>query len=87
MPVAAYLRRCLFRLFTYVNEQQVFGKPTYISFLSLLDNYNVNIGQTESLTEAELAEIDAFLDAILATQVMSLAFNFLRENGKWKNTF
>lgn len=68
-------------LFTYLQEENVFLKPTYSTFLALLDNYTPSTSVTESQDAAEWVEIDAFLDAILATDVMNHLYNFLVEHG------
>lgn len=59
----------------------MFLKPTYSTFLALLDNYTPSTSVTESQDAAEWIEIDAFLDAILATDVMNHLYNFLVEHG------
>lgn len=69
------------RLFTSVNEAK-FSLPTFKAFISLLDNYERNIGVAELLLENSLQEIEAFLDAVLATEAMTLANAFLASNGK-----
>lgn len=68
-------------LFTYLQEENIFLKPTYSTFLALLDNYTPSTSVTESQDAAEWIEIDAFLDAILATDVMNHLYNFLVEHG------
>lgn len=72
-----------FSLFTYLQEENVFLKPTYSTFLALLDNYTPSTSVTESQDAAEWVEIDAFLDAILATDVMNHLYNFLVEHGDY----
>ncbi|XP_061178285.1 uridylate-specific endoribonuclease-like [Saccostrea echinata] len=69
------------KLFTYLQEETVFQKPTYRTFIALLDNYTPSTSQTESQGSAEWVEIDAFLDAILATDIMNHLYNFLVEHG------
>lgn len=68
-------------LFTVVNENHLNSTPTFQKFIALLDNYNKNIGQADELTPAELDEIDNFLNAIIPTQVMQLAYGYLFDNG------
>ncbi|XP_071106086.1 uridylate-specific endoribonuclease-like [Haliotis cracherodii] len=68
--------------FSYVNEAIFTSRPTFALLLPLLDNYNPNIGQSESLTSAQWAEINSFLDAVLATSVMQKAYNYLLNEGK-----
>lgn len=72
-----------FSLFTYLQEENVFLKPTYSTFLALLDNYTPSTSVAESQDAAEWIEIDAFLDAILATDVMNHLYNFLVEHGDY----
>ncbi|KAL3888573.1 hypothetical protein ACJMK2_000939 [Sinanodonta woodiana] len=73
------------RLFTYVN-QTALNKTTFQGLICLLDNYNIRVGQTEQLTTSELAEVDDFLNTILATAVMTKTFNFLAESGYITNS-
>ncbi|ESP01981.1 hypothetical protein LOTGIDRAFT_230532 [Lottia gigantea] len=80
------------RLFQSVNEA-MFALPTYATFITLLDNYNINVGQQDSILQTEWQEINAFLDAILETSVMQKAYNFLHTNGyvphndaQWRET-
>jgi poly(U)-specific endoribonuclease len=58
-------------LFTRVNAN-VWKKPTFAAFVALLDNYQSNTGQAESMGDKERAEIDYFLDAVMETQPMQL---------------
>lgn len=56
--------------------------PT-LSLLQLLqDNYEPSVTVPEEQDAAEVAEQDAFLDAIMSTQVMQLAETFLKNNGE-----
>ncbi|XP_067667898.1 uridylate-specific endoribonuclease-like [Haliotis asinina] len=71
--------------FRYVNEA-IFSRPTFSRLIPLLDNYNPNIGESESLTSAQWAEINSFLDEVLATSVMQKAYNYLLNEGKTTGT-
>lgn len=68
------------KLFSYVNEG-LFSKPTYATFIKLLDNYNPYYGRTESVSTAETNEEWAFIRATMTTQVMQKAWNFLKNKG------
>lgn len=63
-------------LFARVNEAR-FLKPTYAAFIRLLDNYIVNYRRAEEESPAERAEIDAFLEAALATRPMQIALDYI----------
>uniref|UniRef100_A0A3Q2QFF0 Uridylate-specific endoribonuclease n=1 Tax=Fundulus heteroclitus TaxID=8078 RepID=A0A3Q2QFF0_FUNHE len=51
-------------------------------FMKLLDNYERSTGITERVTPEELTEISLFLDAVLETQVMKRAHQYLVSKGK-----
>lgn len=68
------------RLFTSV-PSTVFDGPTIKALLSLYDNYVIDCNVTEETNEKEKIEEDAFLEAILATNVMQQAHNFLITKG------
>ena len=70
----------VFRLFTDA-DRQVFSRPTYKALIDLFDNYEGDTAVRETITQAELAENDAFLDAVMATQVMRDAHQFLVQKG------
>jgi len=62
-------------------DRQVFSRPTYKALIDLFDNYEGDTSVKETVTQAELAENDAFLDAVLATKVMQDAHQFLVKKG------
>jgi len=62
-------------------DRQVFSRPTYKALIDLFDNYEGDTAVRETITQAELAENDAFLDAVMATQVMRDAHQFLVQKG------
>ncbi|XP_029948077.1 uridylate-specific endoribonuclease A [Salarias fasciatus] len=69
-------------LFTYVNENVLFSKPTYAAFLAVLDNYNRMTGQTENFSSQQLSEQDKFLTETMSnTQVGRELFSFLQSKG------
>eukprot|EP00210_Caulerpa_lentillifera_P007188 g6878.t1 len=66
------------RLFERV-DTSVWSRPTYRAFEALLDNYERRTGRTERVTEQELREQDAFLEAIVQTRPMQYVKNYLAE--------
>ncbi|XP_025969782.2 poly(U)-specific endoribonuclease-B-like isoform X2 [Dromaius novaehollandiae] len=64
-------------LFHYVNEERMKSIKTFATFISLLDNYETSTGVAEVVTPEEIAENNNFLDAILETEVMKLAHQYL----------
>lgn len=57
-------------------DNSVFERPTYKSFVALLDNYSAECGTAENLTNAERMEISTFLSAILQTAPMQFCHKF-----------
>lgn len=57
------------------------SRPTFKTFLKLLDNYEAKGGVTEAVTATELKENADFLDAALATPVMKYVYNYLKSKG------
>ena len=68
-------------LFYKVNEEK-FQLPNYRCFIGLLDNYVVNARESEEMSEEEEEEINQFLDAILDTEPMAIALNYIRDELK-----
>ncbi|KAI1238852.1 hypothetical protein IHE44_0011943 [Lamprotornis superbus] len=64
-------------LFHNVNEERLRSIKTFATFISLLDNYETSTGVAEVVTPEEIVENNCFLDAILATEVMRLAHDYL----------
>ncbi|XP_001370859.2 poly(U)-specific endoribonuclease-like isoform X1 [Monodelphis domestica] len=64
-------------LFLWVNEGRLQSTKTFAAFISLLDNYETSTGVAENVTLEEEAENNRFLDAILETEVMKLAHQYL----------
>lgn len=74
------------RLYAFVNEK-LFSKPTYASFIRLLDNYQRATGREEEVTAEELREQDTFLREVMKTELMKKLFVFLHnksECGAWE---
>lgn len=69
------------RLYKYVNEK-LFSKPTYSSFIKLLDNYQRATGREEEVTAEELREQDNFLKEVMKTELMKKLFTFLHEKSE-----
>ena len=65
-------------LFSHVDES-AFDKPTYKALISLFDNYVVNYRDPEDFTPQENAEIDRFLDLVIDTKPMQLAYQYITE--------
>ncbi|KAI8511732.1 hypothetical protein Bbelb_108320 [Branchiostoma belcheri] len=65
------------KLFSYVDEAALFKKPTYKTYLALLDNYVPFTQTDEVVTSAEHAEIDAFMAAVQGTDVITNLHQFL----------
>ncbi|KAM6144553.1 LOW QUALITY PROTEIN: poly(U)-specific endoribonuclease-A-like [Phoenicopterus ruber ruber] len=60
-------------LFHNINKEHPKSIKTFATFISLLDNYETPTGVAEVVTPEEIG----FLDAILATEVMKLAHEYL----------
>ncbi|XP_061578095.1 uridylate-specific endoribonuclease C [Cololabis saira] len=69
-------------LFSNVNEIKMQNITTFSRFMNLLDNYERSTGVAERVTTEELAEINLFLDAVLQTEVMKRAHQYLVSKGK-----
>ncbi|XP_005099015.1 poly(U)-specific endoribonuclease-A [Aplysia californica] len=64
-------------LFDWLDEEQVFSRPTYKAFRALLDNYEMDLSEEEEVTWEERQENYDFLTAIMDTAVMKEAHQFL----------
>jgi len=62
-------------------DSDAFTADTYTTLFPLLDNYNMDTSVSETTTDAEVAEQEAFLDAVVATDVFATAYNYLYDNG------
>ncbi|NRB06484.1 MAG: lamin tail domain-containing protein [Richelia sp.] len=67
-------------LFYRVNESKLFDeRTTYVSFISLLDNYAIRSLDPEFTTEEEAAEQERFLSLILPTKPMKIAWEYINK--------
>ncbi|GMN30844.1 hypothetical protein TIFTF001_002991 [Ficus carica] len=73
-------------LFSWVNED-VFRKPTFARFCSLLDNYNPNAGCKEVVTSEEKQEQAAFIEEISRTAPIKYLHKYLISKGIVSNKF
>ncbi|CAG5896434.1 uridylate-specific endoribonuclease C [Menidia menidia] len=69
-------------LFKYVNEEKLKSIETYAHFINLLDNYEMSTGVSETVTSEELKENRLFIDAIMETDVMKCAHDYLVKKGQ-----
>ncbi|XP_063277004.1 uridylate-specific endoribonuclease [Prinia subflava] len=69
-------------LYKFVNEE-LFSKPTYASFIKLLDNYQRATGSEEEVTAEELREQERFLQEVMKTELMKELFIFLQGKGRF----
>ncbi|XP_054859892.1 uridylate-specific endoribonuclease isoform X2 [Eublepharis macularius] len=70
-------------LFSFVNEEKLFSKPTYASFIKLLDNYHKKVEKGEEFTAEQLKEQDRFLEEIMKTAVMQELYRFLHNKNRY----
>lgn len=66
-------------LFYRVNEDKLATASTYISFIKLLNNYYFDNKKSEVKTRSEQIEIEQFIDRVLATEVMAITRNYLKD--------
>ncbi|XP_054373703.1 uridylate-specific endoribonuclease [Molothrus ater] len=71
-------------LYRYVNEE-LFSKPTYASFIKLLDNYQRATGREEEVTAEELREQERFLEEVMKTELMKKLFVFLQGKNRYSS--
>ena len=65
-------------LFSFFNEE-LLERPTYKTFLALMDNYISGTGQNEELNREEVQENIDFINAITETDLMNKFFDLLVE--------
>ncbi|XP_039208531.1 poly(U)-specific endoribonuclease isoform X1 [Crotalus tigris] len=70
-------------LFTYVNHEKLFSRPTYASFIKLLDNYQAHVRTEEKFTKEQIKEQDIFLQDIMKTEVMKELYKFLHSKNRY----
>ncbi|KAL8164087.1 UNVERIFIED_CONTAM: hypothetical protein K2H54_045646 [Gekko kuhli] len=75
--------QCPERLFSSVKEEKLFSKPTYASFIKLLNNYQKKVGKEEDFTAEQLKEQDHFLEEIMKTEVMKELYRFLHDKNRY----
>ncbi|XP_071085814.1 uridylate-specific endoribonuclease-like [Haliotis cracherodii] len=63
-------------LFSNVNAAPL-RKPMYQALMALWDNYNPTRGSADPVTAADKAEINNFLDIVMASPVMETTYNYL----------
>jgi len=63
-------------LFTYVKPAIFRKRPTFTTFVALLNNYSAYVGQEEDVTEQELQENRAFLNEIMKTAPMKYCHQY-----------
>ncbi|KAM7402005.1 hypothetical protein PAMP_017280 [Pampus punctatissimus] len=69
-------------LFSYLDEEALFSRPTYAALLALLDNYHRMTGQTEDFSSQQLAEQDTFLKETMSnTELGRELFAFFYTKG------
>ncbi|XP_015959947.1 uncharacterized protein LOC107483842 [Arachis duranensis] len=73
-------------LFTWVSDD-VFRKPTFARFLSLLDNYNPNQGSKEVVTSEERQEQASFIEEISRTAPIKYLHKYLVSKGIASGSF
>ncbi|XP_013912028.1 PREDICTED: poly(U)-specific endoribonuclease [Thamnophis sirtalis] len=71
------------KLFSYVNHKKLFSRPSYASFIKLLDNYNAHVGTQEKFTQEQMKEQDNFLQEIMKTEVMKELYTFLHSKHRY----
>ncbi|KAL3619423.1 hypothetical protein CASFOL_036993 [Castilleja foliolosa] len=67
-------------LFSWLNEE-IFTRPTYSRFCSLLDNYNPHEGYKEVVTPQEKQEEAAFIEEISRTAPVKYLYKYLLAKG------
>lgn len=65
-------------LFTSV-DRRALRRPTYRTFVALLDNYKAETGEAERVTNSERKEISDFLNAIMQTAPMQFCHQYLQK--------
>jgi len=61
-------------------DRHLFQRPTYKSFVALLDNYNAETGEAEYMSNTERQEIHTFLKAIMQTPCMQFCHKYCIAN-------
>ena len=74
-------------LFWHFNEETILTKPTYKTFIALLDNYISNVGQQEEVNREEVQENIDFINAITDTDLVKKFHELLIENDLFQGNF
>ena len=64
-------------LFARVDFDKMAASDLYQSFIRLLDNYAVHFRDPETISPAERDEIEGFLDLVIASRPMQIAFEHI----------
>ena len=73
-------------LFNWLDED-IFRRPTFSRFCSLLDNYNPNEGSKEVVTSEEREEQAAFIEEISRTAPIKYLYKYLSSKGIVSGSF
>jgi len=75
------------RLFTYVNENRLFGHPTTRLMIGLFDDFRLSsaVREDQETNRNNKREVEAFLTAIINTRVMQLTYDYVRANNLIRN--
>lgn len=65
----------------------VYEVPTIVKLRALFDNYELDSADSETVTPEEEIEENEFINAVLDTQVMQTAMNFLHKKGYFVKIF
>mmetsp|Transcript_20485 Transcript_20485/g.31596 ORF Transcript_20485/g.31596 Transcript_20485/m.31596 type:complete len:393 (+) Transcript_20485:55-1233(+) len=68
-------------LFTYVKPAVFRKRPTFTTFVALLNNYSTYTGEEEDVTEQELQENRAFLNEVMKTAPMKYCHQYCIAKG------
>lgn len=68
-------------LFAYVNPQVFRTRPTFTTFVALLNNYCAFTGEGENVTEEEIQENCAFLNEVMKTSPMKYCLDYCKAKG------
>ncbi|XP_078413228.1 uridylate-specific endoribonuclease A [Cetorhinus maximus] len=73
------------RLYSYVNEEVLFSRPTFARFIALLNNYHRMTDIVEKFTMEQLEEQDMFVTEIMKTSIMDKLFRVLQSKRMYKS--
>lgn len=76
------------KLFQYVNEREIFSHPTVAALLQMHNNYKARASTPEDQerNQAELQEINRFLNLVINSPTMQRTNTFLRSNNLLTNS-